>query len=78
MALLVLVQMDRTVVQHRHIGIPLDIFYFRIAGQQGIHRIKNEIPHLGVGKVKYCLRATARRNEVLSGDFHHPVGMLLV
>lgn len=69
-ALIILRQILRTVVLDRHIGVPLDVIYFRIRGHQVVYHTENEVLHGRIGKVKHYLRAprpnTTSRSEALS------------
>ena len=77
-ALIILRQILRTVVLDRHIGVPLDVIYFRIRGHQVVYHTENEVLHGRIGKVKHYLRAAASQHNVTFGSLKYPVGMLLV
>ena len=69
---------QRAMRHDRHIGIPLDIGYLRIAGKQIVDHAEDEVLHLGIAHVEHQLvpAASAHERTVLGVD--NPVGMTLV
>ena len=78
MALVVHRQILRTVVQDRHIGIPLDIVDLRIVRHKVVDDGEHEVLHLGIGHIEHHLRTTTTQHGLTLRSLDDPFRVGLV
>ena len=77
-ALIVHSKILRTVIQDRHIGIPLDIIYLRILGHEVINNREHKVLHLGITHVENELRTSTTLNSIALRSFDNPIGVSII
>ena len=71
-------QVGGTAVLDRGIGIPFDIGYLGMFGEQVINKGEYKILHLRVRHIEQKLRTAAPEFEFASAFLEHPFGVLLI
>ena len=78
MALLVLRQVLRSMVDNGHVRIPLDVIDARVLGHEVVHDLEDVVLDFRIREVKHQLSTSTAGHDVSFRSLDHPVRMLVV